>query len=139
MTPKRKFLLQNLLLVLALLVAGTVAVWRLRAVGPQVQVAPYAYTQLRTAELAAANVATVKGLLATPESARVHRGEIIDNLDRAIAGLDEFIDANEEYVAPDADAERAYAILIGAAVVARDDLRGVLRKIEGAATAPLSD
>ena len=34
MTLKRKFLLQNLLLVLALLSAGTVAVWRLRAVGP---------------------------------------------------------------------------------------------------------
>ena len=42
MTLKRKFLLQNLLLVLALLVAGTVAVWQLRAVGTQVQVAPYA-------------------------------------------------------------------------------------------------
>src|SRR5205085_6705515 len=55
MSLKRKFLAQNLLLAVGLVLAAAAGLWRLHALRREVAVSVYAYTQQKTAETTAVN------------------------------------------------------------------------------------
>jgi len=104
MSLKRKFLAQNLLLAVGLLLAAAAGVWRLHALRREVAVSVYAYTQQKTAETTAVNIARAQGLLS---NRKANHQAIIDNLRQAVAGMDDFIAGDKEY-ANDPEAAAAF-------------------------------
>ena len=126
MSLKRKFLAQNLLLALGLLLAAAGALWRLSALRREVAVSAYAYTQQKTAETTAMHIARAQGLLS---DLRGNREPILDNLRQALSGIDDFIAGDAEY-AHDAEAAAAYVLLNETAARAKARLSRVLGTIE---------
>ena len=126
MSLKRKFLAQNLLLAVGLLLAAAAGVWRLHALRREVAVSVYAYTQQKTAETTAVNIARAQGLLS---NRKANHQAIVDNLRQAVAGMDDFIAGDKEY-ANDPEAAAAYVMLTESAARARARLRGVLATLE---------
>ena len=126
MSLKRKFLAQNLLLALGLLLAAAGGLWRLHALRREVAVSVYAYTQQKTAESTAVHIARAPGLLS---DRRANRQAIVDNLRQALAGVDDFIKGDKEY-ANDPEAAAAYVMLTETAARARARLAGVLATME---------
>src|SRR5687767_4151945 len=123
MTLKRKLLVSNLLLVLGLVVIGAASFWRLTGLTREVQVPRFAYTELRTAEVVATQIAMAKGLLSAGH-----------------AGLDDFINFKDAY-GDDEQARQAYAPMMKIAETAKGRLRFVLDKVSapsGSEAAPAS-
>jgi signal transduction histidine kinase len=126
MSLKRKFLAQNLLLALGLLLAAAGALWRLGALRRQVAVTLYAYNAQKSAETVTVHIARAQGLLADPAA---NRQPILENLRQAIAGLDDFVNGDKEY-ANDPEAAAAYAALDQVAARARARLTAVVGAME---------
>ena len=133
MSLRRKFLAQNLLLALGLLLAATAALWRLSALRREVAVSVFAYTEQKTAETVTVNIARAQGLLSN--FAR-NRDTILDNLRQAIAGLEDFRRGDKEY-ANDPQAAAAYAGLNEIAARAQARLTAVVGAIEAQAAREL--
>ena len=126
MSLKRKFLAQNLLLALGLLLAAVASLWRLNVLRDEVAVSRYAYTELKTAQTTMLHIARAQGLLASPGA---DRAQVLDNLRQAAAGLDDFVRVEKEY-AHDPRAAAAYAVLIDTAQRARGRLAALLGAME---------
>src|SRR5687768_6878988 len=130
MTLKRKLLVSNLLLVLGLVVIGAASFWRLTGLTREVQVPRYAYTELRTAEVVATQIAMAKGLLSAGQAGDSTRteAEVVEKLNLALAGLDDFINFKDAY-GDDEQARQAYAPMMKIAETAKGRLRFVLDKV----------
>src|SRR5881296_2258780 len=126
MSLKRKYLAQNLLLALGLMLAAAGALWRLSALRREVAVSVYAYTQQKTAETISVDIARAQGLFSDP---RGNREPLVENLRHAIAGTNDFIAGDKEY-ANDPEAAAAYAMLTDAARRANRRLSNVLAASE---------
>jgi two-component system, NtrC family, sensor kinase len=124
MTLRRKFLLHNLLLVGALLLAGAVSVWRLGVVRAEVDLSRNVYAELRTVGNVGVDVGIIRGLLASPEA---NRDQLVTYLGYAIGGLEQFITVGRGY-GPDGDATMrdAYEPMNHTAAAARQRLAGLL-------------
>jgi len=126
MSLKRKFLLQNMLLALGLLLVAGVSLWRLRALREEVAASRYAYTELKTAETTLVHIARAQGLLAAPDA---NRPELVQNLRDAVDGLNDFIRPDKAYV-NDPAAAKAYESLVRYGERGRQRLTMVLRAVE---------
>ena len=136
MSLKRKFLAQNLLLALGLSAVAAVSLWRLGALRREVEASRYAYTELKTAQTTMVQTAEAKGLLAGGAADAAIRAKAAAALTDAIAGLDDFISPDKQYMS-DPEAAAAYEGLVKTATRGRqrlDDVRRVLLA-SGAASA----
>src|SRR5213594_2116806 len=112
MSLKRKYLAQNLLLALGLMLAAAGALWRLSALRREVAIS--------------VDIARAQGLFSDP---RGNREPLVENLRHAIAGTNDFIAGDKEY-ANDPEAAAAYAMLTDAARRANRRLSNVLAASE---------
>src|SRR5687767_5221816 len=139
MSLKRKFLAQNLLLAFGLCAVAAVSFWRLGALREEVATSRYAFTELKTAQTMMVQTAEAKGMLTAAGAA--DRGRVAATLREAVAGLDDFINPDNEYMS-DPEAAGAYADLLKTARRARERLASVIDAIEprmaGAASRPAS-
>jgi signal transduction histidine kinase len=127
MSLKKKFLVQNMLLALGLLLLAALSLGRLRSLREEVGASRYAYTELKTAETTIVHIARAQGLLASPAA---HRPALAENLREAIQGLDDFIRPDKPYV-QDPQAAAAYEGLVRYGERARQRLSTVLAAVEG--------
>jgi signal transduction histidine kinase len=126
MSLKRKFLAQNLLLALGLLLAAAASLWRLNALRREIGVSHFAYTELKTAETTMVSIARAQGLLSVPDA---DREQVLDNLRQAVAGLTDFVTGDKQYT-NDPEAAAAYAALVETAERAKGRLDGVIVLLE---------
>src|SRR5688500_2771601 len=126
MSLKKKFLLQNMLLALGLLLVAAVPLWRLRALREEVGASRYAYTELKTAETTLVHIARAQGLLAAPEA---NQRELAQNLGEALEGLNDFIRPDKAYL-NDPAAAGAYESLVRYGERARNRLATVRAAVE---------
>lgn len=135
-TLHRRFLLQNLMLVMGLTTAGGISVWRLGVVRQEMTLSGNVYSQLRTAQNVAVEVGMVRGLVSDAKSSREL---IVPHLQYAIGGLDQFIQVGEGYGAESGAATRdAYVPINRAAAAARARLQSVLDRLS-AVSSPGND
>ena len=125
-TLHRRLLLQNLLLVMGLIVAGGVAAWRFSIVNAELILSRNVYAELRTIGDVGINVGIVRGLLTHPNP---NRDAIVSHLQYAIGGLEQFIQVGQGYESPEGQAMReAYLPINRSANSARQRLQSVLER-----------
>lgn len=129
-TLHSRFLLGNLLLVLGLIAAGTVSVWRLGVVRQEMDLSANVYAELHTIGNVAVEMGVVRGLLSEPHSSHE---QIVSHLRYAIGGLDQFIQVGQGYGPESGGGIReAYVPINQAAVSAREKLQAVLEQFTSA-------